>query len=161
MRVHLAPSVLNTTARANARSASASLLLPFTGCRQSGNPDVRTVAKSCNKRFLWVCLENANHPNHMSSSSERCMHNSRCPACGREKSANTHHPVVHIGRPNLAKRWHPELDKKSPTRLTSGSHIILCGGCASSEDMRLGIPWSKSAPCEVMAALCSHGQVQA
>jgi len=64
------------------------------------NSPAREVVKCSGRKFLWLCPEG--HPPYEASCDLRCTQNAGCPICGIEKCRVPHHPVVSVGRPDLA-----------------------------------------------------------
>jgi hypothetical protein len=95
------------------------------------NPPANQVAKSSNEKYLWLCLEG--HPPYKATCLSRCTLNSGCPECGAEKSRTTCHPVVSVGRPDLAEKWDFERNDKLPSEVTLGSHYRAWWVCSNPE----------------------------
>jgi len=102
------------------------------------NPPAREVAKSSNKKFLWVCLKGKGHPVYKAACNKRCCDNTGCPVCGRELSRTTRHPVVSIGRPDLVEEWEPKMNTKEPSEVTLGSHYRAWWVCSRNPEH---LPW--------------------
>jgi hypothetical protein len=62
----------------------------------SSNPPANQVAKSSNKKYLWLCPER--HSPYIASCANRCTSNTGCPVCGVEKSRTTRHPGLSGGQ---------------------------------------------------------------
>jgi len=69
-------------------------------------PPASQVSRSNRKKCLWVCLEG--HPPYKASCNSRYTHNSGCPVCGNIKKGTTRHPLVSVGRLDLALQWDME-----------------------------------------------------
>jgi len=93
------------------------------------NPPANKVSKSSGKKCLWVCP--VGHPPYEASCDMRCTTNTGCPVCGLEKSRTTCHPVVSVGRPDLAKEWDHKRNIKMPNQVTLGSHYRAYWVCSS------------------------------
>jgi len=98
----------------------------------SSNPAASQVAKSSCKKYLWVCLEG--HPPYKATCNNRCSSNSGCPVCGRKKSQTTRHPVVSVGRPDLAEEWEQNRNTKSSCEVTLGSSYRAWWVCSSNPE---------------------------
>jgi len=96
------------------------------------NPSADNVAKSCHQKHHWVCLKRKEHPPYLASCANRATHNTGCPVCGKEKARTTRHPVVSVGRPDLAKNWHSTLNTKLPSEVTLGSAYRAWWNCHSN-----------------------------
>jgi hypothetical protein len=77
------------------------------------NPPANQVAKSSRRKVLWLCPKG--HPSYKASCKSRCTHNSGCPVCGVEKSRTIRHPLVSVGRPDLAEEWDFNRNLKLPS----------------------------------------------
>jgi hypothetical protein len=66
------------------------------------NLPANQVFKSSGEKVVWLCPEG--HPPYKASCNKR-SYNTGCPVCGAEKRRTTRHPVVSVGRPDLAKEW--------------------------------------------------------
>jgi len=98
----------------------------------SSNPPASKVAKSSPGRFLWVCP--VGHPPYKATCGKRCTHNTGCPVCGVEKCRTPHHPVISVGRLDLAQEWDHERNTKSPSEVTLGSHYKASWVCSSNPE---------------------------
>jgi hypothetical protein len=96
------------------------------------NPPPETVAKSSHTKRLWVCLEGRGHPPDSTSCASRSTNNSGCPICGKERCKTPHHPLVSVGRPDLARDWHSTLNTKLPSDVTLGSRYRAWWNCSSN-----------------------------
>jgi hypothetical protein len=96
------------------------------------NPPANQVAKSSNKKYEWLCPEG--HPPYLASCGDRSTHNTGCPVCGFEKSRTTRHPVVSVGRPDLAEEWDFKRNYKLPSEVTLGSHYKAWWVCSSNPE---------------------------
>jgi len=96
------------------------------------NLPARQVAKSSRKKCLWVCLEG--HPPYKATCVSRSSHNTGCPVCGHIKSGTTRHPVVSVGRPDLAEEWDHKRNTKSPSEVTLGSHYKASWVCSTNPE---------------------------
>jgi len=96
------------------------------------NPPANQVAKSSNEKYLWVCPEG--HLPYKAICRDRCSYNTGCPVCGVEKSRTTRHPVVSIGRPDLAEEWDGRRNSKSPSEVTLGSHYKAWWVCSRNPE---------------------------
>jgi hypothetical protein len=102
----------------------------------SDNPPASLVAKSSLIKFLWVCPEG--HPPYKASCGSRCTHNSGCPECGYIKNRVPHHPVVSVGRPDLAGEWDHKQNARLPSEVTLGSRHRAWWVCSKDPEHR---PW--------------------
>jgi len=93
------------------------------------NPPASQVSKSSHKRCLWVCPQG--HPPYKVSCYSRCTLNSGCPLCGNIKKWTTRHPVVSVGRLDLAGQWDHERNTKLPSEVTLGSTYMAWWVCPS------------------------------
>jgi len=93
------------------------------------NPPASQVAKNSKKEYLWMCPEG--HLPYKAACDNRCTSNTGCPVCGIEKSRTTRHPVVSVGRPDLAEEWDGERNSKLPSEVTLGSHYKAWWACSS------------------------------
>jgi hypothetical protein len=96
------------------------------------NPPANQVAKSSHGKYLWLCLEG--HPPYKATCANRFTHNSGCPVCGIEKARTTRHPVVSVGRPDLAEEWDLERNSKLPNEVTLGSIYKAWWVCSSNPE---------------------------
>jgi len=96
------------------------------------NPPASQVAKSSNKRYLWVCPEG--HPPYKASCFNRSSYNSGCPVCGVVKTGTTRHPVISVGRPDLAVEWDHGRNTKSPNEVTLGSNYKAHWVCSNNPE---------------------------
>jgi hypothetical protein len=80
----------------------------------SSNPPASQVVKSSNNKYLWLCPEG--HPPYKARCDHRCTYNTGCPVCGAE--IRIRHPVVSVGRPDLAEEWNLEKNCKLPSEVT-------------------------------------------
>jgi len=94
------------------------------------NPPANKVSKCSQKKVLWLCLEG--HPPYKATCNKRCNHNSGCPVCGIEKCRTPHHPLVSVGRPDLAKEWDHKRNTKLPSQVTLGSRYKAFWACSSN-----------------------------
>jgi len=85
------------------------------------NPPANQVAKNSHIQYLWECREG--HPIYKATCNDRSCHNTGCPVCGIEKSKTTRHPVVSVGRPDLAGEWDHKRNEKLPSEVTLGSRF--------------------------------------
>jgi hypothetical protein len=98
----------------------------------SSNPPASQVAKNSNSHFLWECRKG--HPVYKNTTCyERSCHNTGCPVCGIEKCKTPHHPVVSIGRPDLAGEWDHQRNSKLPSEVTLGSTFRAWWVCRNPE----------------------------
>jgi len=88
------------------------------------------VSKGSNKRFLWVCLKG--HPPYEAACTSRSCYNSGCPVCGDED--RTRHPIVSVGRPDLAGEWDHKRNTKSPSEVTLGSTYKAWWVCSRQQE---------------------------
>jgi hypothetical protein len=96
----------------------------------SSNPPAYQVTKSSNRKYLWVCPDG--HPPYKAGCCPRFTHNTGCPVCGVEKSRTTRHPVLSVGRPDLAAEWESMRNDKLPSEVTLGSNYKAWWVCSSS-----------------------------
>jgi hypothetical protein len=96
------------------------------------NPPANQVAKSSLKKYIWSCPKG--HPPYKASCANRCTYNSGCPVCGIEKSRTTRHPLVSVGRVDLAEEWDFKRNSKLPSEVTLGSHYKAWWFCSSNPD---------------------------
>jgi hypothetical protein len=115
----------------------------------SSNPPANQVAKSSNKKYLWLCTEG--HPPYKATCNNRCSFNTGCPVCGAEKSRTTCHPVVSVGRPDLAEEWDFKRNSRLPGEVTLGSHYKAWWVCSSNPEH----PGWQARVCD--RALCGNG----
>jgi hypothetical protein len=99
----------------------------------SSNPPASQVATGSMKKHLWLCPEG--HPPYNASCNSRCVRNTGCPACGIEKTRTTRHPLVSIGRPDLAKEWDVKRNLKLPSEVTLGSNFKVWWVCSSKSTL--------------------------
>jgi len=101
------------------------------------NPPAREVARSSHqKKYLWICPKG--HPPYQATCNSRCARNTGCPVCGAEKSRRTRHPVLSLGRLDLAEEWDQKKNTKSPSGVTLGSHYQAWWVCSRNSDHA---PW--------------------
>jgi hypothetical protein len=98
----------------------------------SSNPPANQVAKSSDNKYVWVCQEG--HPPYKAGCGPRFTHNTGCPVCGVEKARTTRHPVVSVGRPDLAEEWDLERNSKLPSEVTLGSMYKAWWVCSSNSE---------------------------
>jgi hypothetical protein len=98
----------------------------------SSNPPANQVAKSSGKKYVWVCPEG--HPPYKASCDHRCTHNTGCPVCGVEKRIR--HPVVSVGRPDLAEEWDLKRNSRLPSEVTLGSYFKAWWVCCNNPGHR-------------------------
>jgi hypothetical protein len=94
------------------------------------NPPATEVAKSSSLKVVWLCPEG--HPPYTASCHARSTHNSGCPVCGATN--RTRHPVVSVGRPDLALEWDTKRNRKTPSEVTLGSMYRAGWFCSSNSD---------------------------
>jgi hypothetical protein len=97
----------------------------------SSNPPANQVAKSSHNKFLWLCPQG--HPPYKATCNSRCTQNSGCPVCGAEKRRTTRHPVMSVGRPDLAAEWDMMRNDILPSEVTLGSGYKAWWVCSNSE----------------------------
>jgi hypothetical protein len=95
----------------------------------SSKTPANQVAKSSDKKYIWLCPKG--HPPYMASCKHRCTCNTGCPVCGVEKSRTTRHPLVSVGRPDLAEEWDFVRNPKMSSEVTLGSHYKAWWICCS------------------------------
>jgi len=100
------------------------------------NPHANQVAKKSNTKYLWKCPEG--HPPYTASCHNRCQNNTSCPECGVGLRQVTHHPVVSVGRPDLAGEWDPKRNTKLPNEVTLGSRYRAWWVCRNKPEHS---PW--------------------
>jgi hypothetical protein len=93
------------------------------------NPPASEVAKCSGKQVFWICSEG--HPPYKASCNSRCTRNTGCPACGLKK---TRHPVLSVGRPDLAKEWDRNRNSKLASEVTLGSNVKAWWVCSSNPE---------------------------
>jgi len=98
------------------------------------NPPARDVVKSSHSKFLWVCT--IGHPPYTASCNHRFTHNTGCPVCGVTMRAR--HPVISVGRPDLALEWDTKRNTRSPDEVTLGSGYMAGWVCSRNLDH---LPW--------------------
>jgi hypothetical protein len=98
------------------------------------NPPATDVSKSSRRKVVWLCPEG--HPPYTASCAARCTYNSGCPVCGATR--RTRHPVVSVGRPDLALEWDTKRNTNSPSEVTLGSKYMAGWVCSSNPDHA---PW--------------------
>jgi hypothetical protein len=98
----------------------------------SSNPPANQVAKSSKNKYVWECPEG--HPPYKARCDHRCTYNTGCPVCGVEKSRTTRHPVVSVGRPDLAEEWDLERNSRLPSEVTLGSSYKAWWVCSSNSE---------------------------
>jgi len=98
------------------------------------NPPASQVAKSSNKRFMWLCPKG--HPSYKAACRSRSSYNSGCPVCGAEN--HTRHPIVSVGWPDLAGEWDHKRNTRSPSEVTLGSHYRAWWVCSRNPEHS---PW--------------------
>jgi len=76
------------------------------------NPPARGVVKSSTRKFLWLCT--IGHSPYTASCNNRFNNNTGCPVCGNTRRAR--HPVISVGRPDLALEWDTERNTRSPVK---------------------------------------------
>jgi len=103
------------------------------------NPSARGVAKSSRGRYLWLCPNG--HPPYTTSCNNRCSQNHGCPICGDEKKGSTRHPLISVGRPDLAKEWDTRRNTRSPIEVTLGSRYVASWICSRNPEHP---PWQTS-----------------
>jgi len=113
------------------------------------NPPANQVAKSSSKKYLWVCPEG--HPGYEAPCSSRSTCNTGCPVCGSERGSVPYHPVVSVGRPDLAGEWDYMRNTKSPSELTLGSNCKAWWVCSYNSEHP---PWQAVVTAR---ALTGHG----
>jgi hypothetical protein len=86
------------------------------------NPPARDVARRSNKKFLWLCPKG--HEPYLASCDSRCSANTGCYECGIEKGRVPYHPVISVGRPDLAKEWDTKRNAKSPDKQAGSAAAI-------------------------------------
>jgi hypothetical protein len=96
------------------------------------NSPANQVAKSSLKKYIWSCPKG--RPPYLACCNDRCTHNSGCPVCGGEKSRTTRHPLVSVGRPDLAEEWDFKINLKLPSEVTLGSHYKAWWVCSSNPE---------------------------
>jgi len=96
------------------------------------NLPANRVAKSSCTKYLWECPEG--HPPYKATCNSRCSKNSGCPVCGDTKSRTTRHPVLSVGRPDLAGEWDHKRNTKSASEVTLGSHHVTWWVCSSNSE---------------------------
>jgi len=99
---------------------------------RSGIPATPCQPKSSKKQFLLVCLEG--HSPYKTGCNKRCTNNTGCPVCGIEKCRVPHHPVVPVGRPDLAGEWDPGRNTELHSEVTLGGHYRAWGVCSSNPE---------------------------
>jgi hypothetical protein len=128
------------------------------------NPPANQVARSSNKTYVWVCPEG--HPPYKASCGSRCTQNSGCPVCGVEKSKPNRHPVVSVGRPDLAEEWDFKEISKLPSEVTLGSGYKDWWVCSSNPGHRAwqtyvfcrALQGNGCPACSVMTSRCKPRQ---
>jgi hypothetical protein len=95
------------------------------------NPPPDQVGKSSKKKSLWLCLKG--HPPYKAGCGQRCTFNSGCPVCGDENRRTTRHPVLSVGRPDLAQEWDYKRNCKLPSEVTLGSKHKAWWVCSNPE----------------------------
>ena len=83
------------------------------------NPPAIEVAKNSNTKYLWKCPEG--HQPYLAFCYHRSVSNTGCPECAQGRSRKRFHPVLSVGRPDLAEEWDDEMNDKSPSEVTLGS----------------------------------------
>jgi len=96
------------------------------------NPLAREVAKGSARKCLWLCP--GGHPPYTTSCHARCTHNVGCPTCGDEKKCSTRHPVISVGRPDLAKEWDTRRNTRSSSEVTLGSTYVASWICSRNPE---------------------------
>jgi hypothetical protein len=93
------------------------------------NPPAREVSKASQSKFVWLCLEG--HAPYTASCASRRNYNTGCPVCGDTRRVR--HPVISVGRPDLAVEWDTESNTRSPSEVTLGSHYMAGWVCSSNQ----------------------------
>jgi hypothetical protein len=102
----------------------------------SDNPPASQVAKCSHGKFLWLCPEG--HPPYEARCDSRSFRNSGCPECGSIKCRVPHHPVVSVGRPDLAREWDHKQNARLPCDVSLGSRYRAWWVCSRDPEHR---PW--------------------
>ena len=100
------------------------------------NPPATQVAKASRRKYLWKCPNG--HAPYMASCSNRYTQNTGCPVCADARLADTKHPLLSVGRPDLAKEWDVKNKDRSPNEFTLGSHYKAWWRC---RDNPQHLPW--------------------
>jgi hypothetical protein len=98
------------------------------------NPPAREVPRGTQKKFLWLCPVEG-HSAYIASCNKRCIQNTGCPVCSK---SSKRHPVISVGRPDLALEWDTERNTKSPSEVTLGSRYVAGWVCSSNPEHA---PW--------------------
>ena len=83
------------------------------------SPHATEVAGNSNVKYLWTCPNG--HAPYEASCYQRIDNNTGCPACFGERTGKRFHPLLSVGRPDLAEEWEAERNNKSPSEVTLGS----------------------------------------
>ena len=95
------------------------------------NPPANQVARNSNTKYLWVCPQSGTT---YEASCDNRNRNRGCPCCANPRGEKTIHPLLSIGRPDLAEEWFAERNEKSPNEVTLGSNIVAWWRCRNSSE---------------------------
>jgi len=96
------------------------------------NPPAGQVAKGSTAKYIWVCPKG--HPPYKAQCHSRSLGNTGCPVCGAEEAKTTRHPVLSVGRPDLAEEWDTQRNLKTPSEVTLGSDYRAWWVCSCNPE---------------------------
>jgi hypothetical protein len=131
---------------------------------RSGIPTIPLPAKwlKAVAKNLQGCSEG--HPPYKARCISRSTYNTGCPECGYIEGRVPHHPVVSVGKADLAGEWDHKQNARLPSEVTLGNAYRAWWVCSRDPEHR---PWQTTVKSRAMQGNgcpkkpeCEHNQAQ-